>query len=205
MGKDRLNGIERSVLNSMKIRHAWRRLICRFDAQRPSRRKGRRSLMGQPQFGLGSSSHPHTVSPRIQPAFCIKPSRHNAVCCNQMANDFTQMLWSRPDFYSMKKPFNPGLLPRKDIEWEQLIPLIGAANRALAHYDGALYGVPNPAVLLSPMTTQEAVLSSRIEGTQATLGDVLKFEAGEEPKQEKIRYRRDQQLPAGSAARRKGA
>jgi Fic family protein len=48
------------------------------------------------------------------------------------------------------------------------------------------------------MTTQEAVLSSRIEGTQATLGDVLKFEAGEEPpeiqRQEDIReimnYRR---------------
>src|SRR5579862_5113633 len=84
----------------------------------------------------------------------------------------------------MKKPFSPALLPHKDIEWEPLIPLIGAANRALAHYDGALYGVPNPAVLLSPMTTQEAVLSSRIEGTQATLGDVLKFEAGEEPKHE---------------------
>jgi len=33
------------------------------------------------------------------------------------------------------------------------------------------------------LTTQEAVLSSRIEGTQATLGDVLKFEAGEEPNQ----------------------
>ena len=29
------------------------------------------------------------------------------------------------------------------------------------------------------MTTQEAVLSSKIEGTQATLGDVLQFEAGE--------------------------
>jgi len=41
--------------------------------------------------------------------------------------------------------------------------------------------VPNAEVLLSPLTTQEAVLSSRIEGTQATLGEVLKFEAGEEP------------------------
>jgi Fic family protein len=35
--------------------------------------------------------------------------------------------------------------------------------------------------LLSPLTSQEAVLSSRIEGTQATLGDVLRCEAGEEP------------------------
>src|SRR5690606_30534808 len=32
-------------------------------------------------------------------------------------------------------------------------------------------------VLLSPLTAQEAVLSSRIEGTQATLGEVLEFEA----------------------------
>jgi Fic family protein len=56
----------------------------------------------------------------------------------------------------------------------------------------------NPALLLSPLTTQEAVLSSRIEGTLATLGDVLKFEAGESPSleerktdiQEIMNYRR---------------
>jgi hypothetical protein len=36
-------------------------------------------------------------------------------------------------------------------------------------------------LLLSPLTTQEAVLSSKIEGTQATLGEVLKFEAGRSP------------------------
>jgi Fic family protein len=34
--------------------------------------------------------------------------------------------------------------------------------------------------LLSPLTTQEAVLSARIEGTQATLTEVLRFEAGED-------------------------
>ena len=37
--------------------------------------------------------------------------------------------------------------------------------------------MPNAAILLSPLTTQEAVLSSRIEGTQATMGEVLEFEA----------------------------
>jgi Fic family protein len=84
----------------------------------------------------------------------------------------------------MKAPFTPSPLPHQDVQWEPLIPLIGQANRALALYDGVLYGVPNPEVLLSPLTTQEAVLSSKIEGTQATLGDVLKFDAGEEPRQE---------------------
>src|SRR5882724_9116680 len=85
------------------------------------------------------------------------------------------------------KPFVPEELPIKKVQWEPLIPLIGAANRSIAQYEGVLYGVPNPAVLLSPLTTQEAVLSSKIEGTQATLGEVLKFEAGEKPEEESRR------------------
>jgi len=79
------------------------------------------------------------------------------------------------------KPFVPRKLPITDIKWEPLIPVIASANRSLAFFDGVLQGVANPELLLSPLTTQEAVLSSRIEGTQATLGDVLKFEAGEKP------------------------
>jgi Fic family protein len=68
--------------------------------------------------------------------------------------------------------FSPG-----ELDWPRLLPLIGPANAAIARYDGVLHGVPNPNVLLSPLTAQEAVLSSRIEGTQATLGEVLEFEA----------------------------
>jgi Fic family protein len=82
------------------------------------------------------------------------------------------------------EPFVPEELPIKKVQWEPLIPLIGTANRSIAQYEGVLYGVPNPEVLLSPLTTQEAVLSSKIEGTQATLGEVLKFEAGEKPEEE---------------------
>lgn len=80
-----------------------------------------------------------------------------------------------------RKPFVPQFLPRAGLDWRALVPDIGRATLALARYDGILHGVPEPAVLLSPLTTQEAVLSSRIEGTQATLGDVLRFEAGEPP------------------------
>jgi Fic family protein len=85
------------------------------------------------------------------------------------------------------KPFVPQKLPLQEIAWEKLLPQIVQANRSMALYHGVLYGVPNPEVLLSPLTTQEAVLSSRIEGTQATLGEVLKFEAGEQPIQESRR------------------
>jgi Fic family protein len=72
------------------------------------------------------------------------------------------------------KPFETQMLPIETIQWDSLIPMIGRANRSLAHFDGVLYGVVNPDVLLSPLTTQEAVLSSKIEGTQATLGEVLR-------------------------------
>ncbi len=86
--------------------------------------------------------------------------------------------------HNKMKPCVPQQLPIEGVKWEPLIPLIGTANRSISRYDGILYGLSNPEVLLSPLTTQEAVLSSKIEGTIATLGDVLKFEAGEEPEQE---------------------
>jgi Fic family protein len=77
----------------------------------------------------------------------------------------------------MAAVYHLGAFPPGELDWPQLLPLIGPANAALARYDGVLHGVPNPDVLLSPLTAQEAVLSSRIEGTQATLGEVLEFEA----------------------------
>lgn len=69
-------------------------------------------------------------------------------------------------------------LPLKDLNYQMLFGLVGEANAELARYDGLLQGIPNPAVMLSPLTTQEAVLSSKIEGTQATVDEVLEQEAG---------------------------
>lgn len=75
-------------------------------------------------------------------------------------------------------PYVPDILPLPDLDFRRLLPLVGQANAALARYDGLLHGIPNPAVMLSPLTTQEAVLSSKIEGTQATVDEVLEQEAG---------------------------
>ena len=77
----------------------------------------------------------------------------------------------------MSVDYHHGLFPPESIDWSKLIPLIGPANAAIARYDGTLGAIPNAAVLLSPLTMQEAVLSSRIEGTQATMGEVLQYEA----------------------------
>jgi len=85
-------------------------------------------------------------------------------------------------------PFEPKNLPPAELDFTRLLPLIGKANRAIATLEGLFYGLPNPNVLLSPITTQEAVLSSKIEGTQADLKDVLKFEAGEPIAEESRRH-----------------
>ena len=86
---------------------------------------------------------------------------------------------------SMVQPFRPRMLPIENLEWSLLVKSIGEANAAVARFDGLVNGIPNPAVFLSPLTTQEAVLSSRIEGTQATLQEVLRFEADEDAPPEK--------------------
>lgn len=80
----------------------------------------------------------------------------------------------------MSVGYHYGNFPPEDLDWSKLVPFIGPAQAALARYDGILKAVPNAHVLLSPLTFQEAVLSSKIEGTQATLGDVLRVEAGDD-------------------------
>ena len=76
----------------------------------------------------------------------------------------------------IKKPFIPPKLPPK-IDYVPLIKEIGQAREALGELRGLLINVPNFDLLVLPLLTKEAVLSSQIEGTQATLEDVLKYEA----------------------------
>jgi len=75
-------------------------------------------------------------------------------------------------------PFIPPKLPPK-IDYSSLIEHIGQANHAIGQLNGLVANIPNPDLLTSPLLTKEAVLSSRIEGTQATLEEVLKYEAEE--------------------------
>ena len=82
------------------------------------------------------------------------------------------------------QPYIPKKLPPVNLDYKRLIGLVGEANAALARYDGLLQAVVNPEILLSPLTTREAVLSSKIEGTQATMDEVLQHEAGMQAKEE---------------------
>ncbi|RVT41769.1 Fic family protein [Sphingobium algorifonticola] len=58
-----------------------------------------------------------------------------------------------------------------------LTTALSNADRALGRLDGSIETLPDPELFLSMFVRKEAVLSSQIEGTQASLSDVVKAEA----------------------------
>src|SRR5438132_11378887 len=76
------------------------------------------------------------------------------------------------------KAFVPAPLPPK-LDWTpRLIRVLSDADRLIGRLAGEGGRLPNPHVLIRPFVRREAVLSSKIEGTQATLGELLAAEAG---------------------------
>ena len=75
------------------------------------------------------------------------------------------------------RAFVPDRLPYEIELSPQLIYRLDEASRAVATLAGVGETVPNPYLLIRPFVRREAVLSSRIEGTQASLSDLFLFEA----------------------------
>ena len=60
---------------------------------------------------------------------------------------------------------------------DEIVYLLSLAERSLGRLDGASGILPNIDLFVAMYVNKEAVLSSQIEGTQASLIDVLAFEA----------------------------
>src|SRR4030043_584374 len=79
--------------------------------------------------------------------------------------------------------FVPNPLP-PSLEWDTaLVSHISRADLAVGTLSGLGETLPNPHLLIYPFIRREAVLSSRIEGTQSSLSDLLLFEATQIEKQ----------------------
>jgi len=83
--------------------------------------------------------------------------------------------------------FVPNALPPK-LDWsDALVSLTSKADIALGTLSGLGENLPNPHLLIYPFVRKEAVLSSRIEGTQSSLSDLLLFEATKAEKQRDVK------------------
>jgi len=74
--------------------------------------------------------------------------------------------------------FAPDPLPPRIVWTSRLVRALSDADLAIGRLAGEGGRLPNPHILIRPFVRREAVLSSRIEGTQATLGELLAAEAG---------------------------
>lgn len=81
------------------------------------------------------------------------------------------------------RAFHPSPLPPDPplVLGPALLRALSRADVALGRLDGAADILPNPDLFVGMYVRQEAVLSSQIEGTQASLTDLLDFEAGRRP------------------------
>ncbi len=70
--------------------------------------------------------------------------------------------------------------PPYKLDYSQLVTPLIKATDALARYDQMLKNMHNGEILLVPLRNQEAVISSRMEGTISTMDEILKFEADSE-------------------------
>jgi len=97
-------------------------------------------------------------------------------------NDFTTPAAGRvlrtPEGYYAFVPSPP---PAKIEYAPALVHSLSRADSALSELSGLGRLLPNPHLLIAPYLRREAVLSSRIEGTRASLSDVLADEAGQVP------------------------
>jgi len=83
--------------------------------------------------------------------------------------------------------FIPKLLPQK-IKWDnELVNKLADAQKSLAELNGFVTSLPNRQILLSSFISKEAILSSQIEGTQATIEDLGLFQATGEERTEDVR------------------
>lgn len=74
-------------------------------------------------------------------------------------------------------PYHLGRFPPPQLDYARLMPGLLEATAALARYDQMLRGMHNSEIFLAPLRSQEAVISSRMEGTISTLDEILQLQA----------------------------
>ena len=75
--------------------------------------------------------------------------------------------------------FVPAPLPPQLSLDVELVRILSEADRGLGELAGLERTIPNPHLLIRPFIRREAVLSSRIEGTEADITDLYAYEAGQ--------------------------
>lgn len=88
--------------------------------------------------------------------------------------------------------YHEGQFPPQKLNYEYFITQAINASSALARYDQMLKNMHNSAIFLSPLRNQEAVISSRMEGTISTMDEILRYEADQDADVEETKSTRSE-------------
>ena len=77
-------------------------------------------------------------------------------------------------------PYHTGAFPPATLDYEALFGPAEEAAGSLARYDAKMAGMVNSELFLAPLRRQDAVSSSRMEGTISTIEDLYRLEAEED-------------------------
>lgn len=73
--------------------------------------------------------------------------------------------------------YHYGQFPPEQLDYTAFLEALIKATDATARYDQMLKKMHNSEIFLAPLRNQEAVISSRMEGTISTMDEILKYEA----------------------------
>lgn len=86
--------------------------------------------------------------------------------------------------------YHYGQFPPTSLDYAKIVHVLSRAVEAIARFDQMLKNMKNSEFLLAPLRNQEAVISSRMEGTVSTMDEILRYEAeinGEDEKPDTAR------------------
>lgn len=135
-------------------------------------------------LGLRLQRHPHEPTTLDTPSHGVNRNGVSLVPPRVDADRFQKTPFGGParragDRWAFTY-YMPSHLPRELPLDQHTVMALSEADAALGLLNGIGQLISEPEVLLGPLITQEALASSRIEGTKASLSEVLKAEQTEE-------------------------
>ncbi|MDP8101466.1 Fic family protein [Phocoenobacter atlanticus] len=73
--------------------------------------------------------------------------------------------------------YHYGQFPPQSIDYQLVMNAMIGATEAIARFDQMLKNIHNSEILLAPLRNQEAVISSRMEGTISTIDEIMRYDA----------------------------
>ena len=101
------------------------------------------------------------------------------------------MIFQREFDASQAVGYHYGEFPPKDLDYGVILAPLAEAAAAIARYEQMLKGIHNSRLFLTPLERQEALSSSRMEGTISTLDELLEYEANLDEEEATPKTRRD--------------